>query len=154
MAYLEGRGRYGNRAFWPLPRLLVLDQWMPRVSGVEVLSWLRGNTRFERLPVLVLTGGPPPDQIELTQRFKAAYCVKSVESKVMLEALRTSIASALSLVWHASPICNASPFSPETPSSIRLSQRTECSHRGESHGCSTIGQLREAIDSPPTAGIS
>ena len=41
--YLEGTGDYGDRTKYPLPVLILLDLKLPRRSGLEVLTWLRGQ---------------------------------------------------------------------------------------------------------------
>ena len=38
-----------------LPRLILLDLHLPRLSGLEVLKFLRGQARTRLLPVVVLT---------------------------------------------------------------------------------------------------
>lgn len=43
--YLSGAGRYQDRSQFPLPCLMLLDQRMPRASGLEVLSWMRQPER-------------------------------------------------------------------------------------------------------------
>lgn len=55
IAYLEGSGRYSNRAEYPLPDLLLLDLKMPRINGFEVLQWVRANFSVAPLRIVVLT---------------------------------------------------------------------------------------------------
>src|SRR4051794_37006349 len=55
VAYLAGSNPYTDRAEHPLPYVVVLDLNLPRRSGFEVLSWIRGQERFRHLPVVVLT---------------------------------------------------------------------------------------------------
>ncbi len=54
--YLEGKGLYANRAKFPLPKLILLDLDLPRVSGFQVLDWVRRNPDLRHIPVIVLTG--------------------------------------------------------------------------------------------------
>jgi len=62
IGYLAGEGRYADRARYPLPILILLDLKLPRVSGFEVLTWLREAPGVRRLPVVVLTSsGQSPD---------------------------------------------------------------------------------------------
>lgn len=53
--YLAGAGSFGNRAKFPLPRLILLDLNLPVRSGFEVLEWLRQQPQFRALPVVVFT---------------------------------------------------------------------------------------------------
>ena len=41
IGYLKGDGPYADRSSYPLPELVMLDLQMPRVSGLEVLKWIR-----------------------------------------------------------------------------------------------------------------
>jgi DNA-binding response OmpR family regulator len=48
-----------------VPALVLLDLWMPKISGLEVLSWMRGLPRWMNVPVVVFTGveaGDEPSQ--------------------------------------------------------------------------------------------
>jgi CheY-like chemotaxis protein len=52
--YLLGTGRYANRK--PArPQLIVLDLNLPRMSGVEFLRRIKGNSAVRDIPVIILT---------------------------------------------------------------------------------------------------
>src|ERR1051326_1097563 len=55
IAYLRGAEGFADRAKHPLPQLMLLDLKMPRLSGFEVLTWVRKEGFFQRLPIIVLT---------------------------------------------------------------------------------------------------
>ena len=55
IAYLKGESPYEDRHRFPLPQLLILDLKMQRVSGFEVLSWIRESSPMKGLPVIILT---------------------------------------------------------------------------------------------------
>jgi len=53
--YLLGVGPFTDRKVHPMPRLLLLDLRMPRLSGFDVLGWLQKHPTLKRLPVAVFT---------------------------------------------------------------------------------------------------
>lgn len=53
IAYLAGEGPYADRKRHPLPDLLILDMRMPRITGMEVLEWLRTHD-FPRLKIAMM----------------------------------------------------------------------------------------------------
>lgn len=59
IAYLSGNGVPDDR----LPVLVLLDLKLPRLSGHEVLAWIRSNERVRRLPVVVLTSSDEPRDV-------------------------------------------------------------------------------------------
>ena len=61
--YLQGRGKYGDRARFPLPKVLLLDLRMPRMNGLELLAWLRAQPEFLGLVVIVFTASAHPADI-------------------------------------------------------------------------------------------
>ena len=54
-AYLEGTGKYRQRAEFPLPNLVLLDLKMPKMDGFELLEWIRNHSAFKALRIVVLT---------------------------------------------------------------------------------------------------
>lgn len=53
--YLEGKEPYSNRGQYPLPDLIVLDMRLPGMSGLDLLKWIRQQSRFRDLPIISLT---------------------------------------------------------------------------------------------------
>ncbi len=79
VAYLRGDGKYADRRQHPLPFMLLLDLKLPRLSGHEVLQWLRGQPLLKRLPVVVLTSSREPVDINRAYELGAnSYLVKPV----------------------------------------------------------------------------
>jgi CheY-like chemotaxis protein len=54
--YLKGEDKFANRDKFPFPNLLILDLKMPRMTGLEVLHWLRHKPEFARLCTVMLSG--------------------------------------------------------------------------------------------------
>jgi CheY-like chemotaxis protein len=53
--YFNGRGKYSQRAEWPLPALLLLDLAMPGLDGFGVLEWIRQRPEYNSVIIVVLT---------------------------------------------------------------------------------------------------
>ena len=56
LAYLQGNAPYSDHVACPAPDLIILDLNMPRMTGFQVLEWLRSSAEFSRIPVCVLSG--------------------------------------------------------------------------------------------------
>lgn len=89
MAYLGGIGGYGDRQAFPLPSHLILDLKLPKVSGLELLAWIRSSREHRRLPVAILSSsGEPADKIRAGDLGIDAYFVKPNRSSDLLEVVR------------------------------------------------------------------
>lgn len=51
--YLSGKGAYADRTIYPLPEVLILDVRMPRMTGIEVVEWLK-KENFTSLKIALL----------------------------------------------------------------------------------------------------
>ncbi len=123
LSYLKGEDQYAYRQAWPMPRLVVLDRWMPKMSGLEVLRWLRADARFVSLPVVLLSGCLSSDEGALTQQLRAAYCVKTPDSKSLLTGFQRAMSEALERAW-ATP--SATRWVSAGATTMTLTNRTEC----------------------------
>jgi CheY-like chemotaxis protein len=54
MAYLCGDGQYVDRIRFLTPALVLLDLNMPRMSGFEVLKWIRRISPLSVVPIAIL----------------------------------------------------------------------------------------------------
>ena len=59
--YLAGTGSFADRGEHPLPTLVLLDLNLPLISGFEVLRWLREQSVFQDLPVVVFSSSMRPE---------------------------------------------------------------------------------------------
>lgn len=54
--YLQGTGKFDDKARYPTPTCLILDVNMPRMNGIEVLEWLKAREERCLIPTVLLSG--------------------------------------------------------------------------------------------------
>jgi CheY-like chemotaxis protein len=87
--YLSGHQKFAERTTYPLPCLLVLDLKMPRRTGLEVLEWLRTESAFSTIPVIVFSSSAQGSDIERAYKLGAnAFVVKPVSTEKRTELAR------------------------------------------------------------------
>lgn len=87
--YLLRRGRFEGRAEGD-PAVLLLDIKMPRMDGLEVLTELRKDSRFNHLPVVILSSSREESDLARSWDLGVnAYVVKPVDVDQFFEAVRT-----------------------------------------------------------------
>jgi CheY-like chemotaxis protein len=95
IAYLHGHEPFSNREAHPLPSLVFLDLKLPGMPGFEVLTWIRQQTRFSKINVVVLTGSKKSLDVYRAYELGAdSYLVKPVEPEHI-----TGLAQSLKLPW-------------------------------------------------------
>ena len=87
--YLQGAGRYADRAQFPAPDILLLDLKMPRKDGFAVLRWRRENPTFARLPIIVFSSSNLAADITLAYSLGAnSYIVKATSGERLERMIR------------------------------------------------------------------
>jgi CheY-like chemotaxis protein len=93
--YLSGSAPYADRVVHPLPLLMLLDLKMPKVSGFDVLKWLRAQPSLKRLPVVVLTSSSDADDVNKAYDLSVnSYIVKPSSLKEIAE-----VAAQIDAYW-------------------------------------------------------
>jgi len=94
--YLYCRGKFKTRP--PSnPILVLLDNKMPKVSGLEVLKTIKIDEHLKTIPVVALTSSrETPDLIEFYKHGVNAYVVKPVDFSDFMKTIKQ-----LSLFWAA-----------------------------------------------------
>ncbi len=78
--YLAGEGTFADREKHPMPCLVLLDLKLPKVSGLEVLEWIRRQPGLKRLVVVMLSSSAQPEDIERAYELGAnSYIEKPCE---------------------------------------------------------------------------
>lgn len=92
--YLYCKGDYSSRKN-ENPILILLDNKMPKITGIEVLRIIKQDDNLKNIPVIMLTSSDiDKDIIESYDLGVNAYVVKPVDFDEFIEAVKT-----LGLFW-------------------------------------------------------
>ncbi|MHB8520444.1 MAG: response regulator [Limisphaerales bacterium] len=86
--YLYCRGKFKTRAGGN-PVVVLLDNKMPKVNGLEVLKTMKSDEHLRTIPVVVLTSSrETPDLVEFYKHGVNAYVVKPVSFSEFMTAVK------------------------------------------------------------------
>lgn len=95
LLYLFGEGKYAGRDISLIPRVILLDLKLPKVSGLDVLARVKSDPRTKMIPVVVLTSsGEERDRLKSYELGVNSYIVKPVDFDKFLAAV-----SELGFYW-------------------------------------------------------
>lgn len=90
VSYLSGIPPYDDRGHHPMPSLILLDLKLPRLSGFEVLEWIRSNEETKLIPVVILTSSNQKDDIRRVYKLCGnSYLVKPVRRSALQELIES-----------------------------------------------------------------
>lgn len=86
--YMYHRREYRDKERAPTPGLILLDIRLPKVDGLEVLKQLKEDSRFKKIPVVMLTTSQKDPDINRSYELGAnSYIVKPVTSDKFVETI-------------------------------------------------------------------
>ncbi|MEO7067827.1 MAG: response regulator [Rhodanobacter sp.] len=87
--YLYCRGEWSTRETGD-PAVVLLDIKMPRMNGLDVLTRMREDERFRRIPVVILSSSREESDLARSWDLGAnAYVIKPVDVDQFFDAVRT-----------------------------------------------------------------
>lgn len=88
--YLSGKGKYANRAAFPLPGLVLADLKLPRINGFELIEWMRHDLSCKLVPIVILSSSALSDDVNRAYALGAnAYMVKPADHRALERLFRT-----------------------------------------------------------------
>jgi two-component system response regulator len=105
LEYLQGSGRFSNRAEYPFPAILLLDYKMPRLDGLQTLARIRSDPKLKALVVVMLSSSIDEAQILKAYELGAnSYVEKPFDLTELIQAV-----SCINQYWFG---CNHFPHVP------------------------------------------
>ncbi|HTG44505.1 MAG TPA: response regulator [Verrucomicrobiae bacterium] len=140
LAYLSGDGIYRDRESYPLPDLVLLDLAMPKMSGVEVLKWIRDQPVVKRTKVLIFTSSEKPEDFNATNQIGAdGYLLKPTKFDDLKKLVKQ-----IQEEWLAQKRKGTKPLGQK--GALGESDSSAPSPRGNSTLAATITEEPEAIE--------
>jgi CheY-like chemotaxis protein len=72
-----------------MPCLIVLDLNMPVMSGKEALTWLKENSKYKKIPVMIFTTSSREDDVKLCQKYGCTFFRKPTLYRDLLHVVQT-----------------------------------------------------------------
>lgn len=93
--YLFCKGNYAERNFLQIPKLIILDLKMPKISGIQVLKKIKSDPVLKLIPVIMLTSSKEDPDIKQCYSLGAnSYIVKPVDNDAFFLTIKE-----LGLYW-------------------------------------------------------
>lgn len=88
LEFLFAEGAHAKRDVNHVPKVVLLDLKLPKVSGLEVLKKIKGDERTRTIPVVVLTSSQEEkDMVESYRLGVNSYIVKPVDFDKFVESV-------------------------------------------------------------------
>jgi len=85
LRYLKGEAPYSNRSQYPFPSIMFLDLRLPRVSGWDILSWIKANSKKGSSKVFIHTESLPVSEVRRIYALNAdSYLAKPISAVEVL----------------------------------------------------------------------
>jgi two-component system response regulator len=89
------RGKFEKRSMKSPPKVVLLDLKLPKVSGLEVLRIVKGDSRTANIPIVAVTSSrEEPDMKEAYNLGVNSYVIKPVDFDQFLNSM-----NSLGLYW-------------------------------------------------------
>jgi CheY-like chemotaxis protein len=88
--YMQGKGKFEDRALYPLPKVIILDLKMPRKNGLEFLSWMRDHPHLRVIPTILLSSSREDSDVAKAYDLGVnTYFVKPGNYQQLVKLVRT-----------------------------------------------------------------
>ena len=93
--FIFAKGQFADRSINDHPKLILLDNKMPKVDGIEVLRQIKANEATKSIPVVIMTSSKEEQDIITSYQLGVnSYVVKPVEFGEFAKAV-----TELGLYW-------------------------------------------------------
>ena len=82
-----------DEEYCPLPTIMVLDLWLPDMTGLDILEWMRDQEQLREIPVIMFTASTNPEHARRALALGVRRCLqKPAHFGDLVEAVRQEVA--------------------------------------------------------------
>ena len=83
-----------DEEFCPLPTIMVLDLWLPDMTGLDILEWMSEHEQARHVPVIMFTASTNPEHARRAYALGVRRCLqKPAHFGDLVEAVKDEIAT-------------------------------------------------------------
>jgi CheY-like chemotaxis protein len=83
-----------DEEYCPLPTLIVLDLWLPDMTGLDILEWMSEHERLRDIPVIMFSASTNPEHARRAYALGVRRCLqKPAHFGDLVDAVKDEIAS-------------------------------------------------------------
>jgi CheY-like chemotaxis protein len=98
--YLLGENHFSDRSAFPMPFVILSDLKMPRCSGLELVQWIRQDSRFRHIPFVMFSSSDQQSDVALAYQDGANWYLAKPPTFAGLIEMLARLAENLSVsVW-------------------------------------------------------
>lgn len=81
-----------NKARKEKPDLIIMDLMLPKIDGLKVCALIKGDSRYSKIPIIILTAKAQESDVKLGKEVGAdLYLTKPFDIKILLEKIKELI---------------------------------------------------------------
>lgn len=89
VAYIQGVDGFTDRQKFPMPNVVLTDLKMPKMSGFDLIQWMRANPQFSVIPTIVYSSSALDKDVREAYRLGAnSYIAKPHSLGALVDTLR------------------------------------------------------------------
>lgn len=87
--FIYGRGEYKGKNSPQVPKVILLDLKLPKISGLEVLKTLKSDSQWKHIPVVILSSSKEDSDIAECYKLGVnSYIVKPVDFEKFIDVVK------------------------------------------------------------------
>lgn len=98
VSYFRGEGEFADRKRYPIPVVVVADLKMPAFDGLEFVRWLRQESDYKSVPVIVVSSSTIPSDVSQAYANGANWFIEKPLDPTRYDAFAAALRDWLAII--------------------------------------------------------